>query len=342
MKKQIIPATVLFLGLFVAACTTSDKDYDASGSFEAIERVISSEATGVIKELRIHEGQIIDIGDTLGYIDVSNLALQADQIKASINAIGSKTTEAGPQITILNAQLKTQESQISTYNQQMANVEKEINRFQQLVNANAAPQKQLDDLVAQKLVLQKQIEGVAAQKNVLQAQISSAKETVSIQNRSIRSEEKPNEKRLDLIEKQIQDGIIISNYRGTITTQIVYDGEYISMGRPLYKIANLNEIVLRAYITGDQLPQVKLNQEVTVRTDDGTGGYNEKIGIISWISDKAEFTPKTIQTKNERANLVYAIKISVANDGTYKMGMYGEIIFRHAGEGNEEGRMKKE
>lgn len=327
MKKQNILVILLLISLFLSACNGGEKDYDATGSFEAIERLISAEATGVIKTLHIQEGQIINVGDTLGTIDVSNLALQADQIKASIEAIDAKTTNATPQITVLNAQLKTQESQIATFNQQMANIEKEISRFQNLVKANAAPQKQLDDLVAQKLVLQKQIDGVAVQKSVLEAQISSAKQNVALQNTAIRSEEAPNEKRLELIQKQIYDGIIISKHRGTITSQMAYDGEFITIGRPLYKIANLEEITLRAYITGDQLPQVKLNQVVIVRTDNGEGGFNETEATITWISDKAEFTPKTIQTKDERANLVYAIKVKVENDGNYKMGMYGEVKF---------------
>ncbi|MBX2876730.1 MAG: HlyD family efflux transporter periplasmic adaptor subunit [Saprospiraceae bacterium] len=327
MKRYIVSSGLLLLLMSISACDGGKKDYDASGSFEAIERVISAEATGVIKELNIQEGQIIKAKDTLGYIDVDNLFLQAEQVKASIEAIGSKTNDPAPQISVLNAQLKTQESQMATLGQQITNVEKEIKRFQNLVKANAAPQKQLDDLVAQKLVLEKQLDGVVTQKSVLQAQISSARQNVAIQNTAVLSEEEPNRKRLALIQKQITDGLIISDYQGTITTQLAYDGEFISIGKPLYKIANLQEMHLRAYITGDQLPQVQLNQEVTVRIDNGEGGFNEDRGRIIWISDKAEFTPKTIQTKDERANLVYAVKIQVENDGRYKMGMYGEIKF---------------
>lgn len=327
MKKYSISTGILLVMLGVSACNQGVKDYDASGSFEAIERVISAEATGVIKELHIEEGQIIESKDTLGYIDVDNLFLQAEQVKASIAAISSKTNDPAPQITVLNAQLKTQESQMATLGQQIANIDKEIARFQNLVKANAAPQKQLDDLVAQKLVLEKQRDGVVAQKSVLQAQISSARQNVAIQNTAVLSEEEPNRKRLALIQKQITDGLIISDHEGTITAQLAYDGEFITIGKPLYKIANLKKMHLRAYVTGGQLSQIALNQEVIVRIDNGEGGFNEGSGKITWISDKAEFTPKTIQTKDERANLVYAIKIQVQNDGRYKMGMYGEIKF---------------
>lgn len=327
MKTNNFSIAILFSLFILSSCQDGIKEYDATGSFEAIERVISAEANGVIETLNIQEGQIIAKGDTLGNIDVSNLILQAEQMKASINAIGAKKNEAGPQILVLQAQIKAQESQIATLNQQSVNIENEINRFQQLVKANAAPQKQLDDLKAQQLVLAEQLKGANKQKEVLSAQIKSTKQNVALQNTAILSEEAPNLVGLELIQKQINDGIIISQHQGTITAQMAYDGEFITIGRPLYKVADLNEINLRAYITGDQLPQVKLNQKVTVRTDDGNGGFNEREGTIIWISDNAEFTPKTIQTKNERANLVYAIKVKVTNDGSYKMGMYGELKF---------------
>lgn len=326
MKYKTINLLLLTCLLFTA-CQSGKKDYDASGSFEAIERLIPAEATGVIRVLNIQEGQTVQVGDTLGYVDVANLALQADQMEAAISSINAKVNDPEPQIMVYTAQLKTQQSQVAATEQQMANLDQEITRFQNLVNANAAPRKQLDDLLAQKRVLDKQLEGATAQLAVLQAQIRSARRQVAIQNRSIRSETEPNQKQLELIRKQMSDGIIISQHSGTITTQMAYDGEFTTLGRALYKLAQLDEMTLRAYITGDQLAQVKLQQVVTVRIDDGKGGFQQDEGTISWISDKAEFTPKTIQTKEERANLVYAIKVKVNNDGRYKMGMYGEIIF---------------
>ncbi len=321
--KNIISSFLLVL--LLSACTKPEKDYDASGSFEAIERIISAEATGKILTLNIEEGQLLKAGETIGKIDVSNLSLQSQQIEASIDAIAKKTNDASPQIEILKAQLKTQQGQSATIQQQINNLEKEVKRFQNLVNANAVPQKQLDDLIGQKLVLQKQLDATKIQSDVIDAQITAAKKNVNIQNRAVLSEIKPNQKRLELIQKQMTDGLIVNQFDGTVTSQIAYDGEFTSTGRPLYKIADLSQITLRAYIGGNQLPKIKLNQEVTVQTDDGNGGYNTTEGKITWISSKAEFTPKTIQTKDERANLVYAIKVKVKNDGTYKIGMYGEI-----------------
>lgn len=295
--KSILP--LILLTFLLNACKDSETAYDASGSFEAIERTISAEATGKIKTLKIEEGQLLKVGEVIGSIDVRNLSLQGEQVSSAIAAINEKTLDAKAQLLVLQ--------------QQISNLDEEINRFQNLVKANAIPQKQLDDMRAQKLVLQKQLEAT--------------KTNVNTQNRAILSEIEPNQKRLELIEKQIADGIIVNEYEGTVTTQIAYDGEFTSIGRPLYRIADLSNITLRAYVSGNQLAQIKLNQEVTVRTDDGSGGFKESKGIITWISSKAEFTPKTIQTKDERANLVYAIKVKVENDGSYKIGMYGELKF---------------
>lgn len=324
-----IKSTILIVvaTLLLTSCGNSEKGYDASGSFEAIERTISAEATGKINSLEIEEGQLLKAGEVIGNIDVSNLTIQSEQVQSSIQAINKKTNSAASQIVVLQSQLITQESNASTLQQQLTNLDKEVKRFQNLVKANAVPQKQLDDLVGQKLVLQKQLAATETQSGVINAQIDAARTNVNTQNRAVLSEIEPNKKRLKFIEKQIKDGVIVNEYNGTVTTKIAYDGEFTSIGRPLYRIADLSNINLRVYVSGNQLPQIKLNQEVTVRTDDGNDGFTKTKGIISWISSKAEFTPKTIQTKDERANLVYAIKVKVQNDGTYKMGMYGDIKF---------------
>lgn len=324
--KQLIHITIATL--FFSSCSNSGKGYDASGSFEAIERTISAEATGKIKTLNIKEGLHLKAGEIIGSIDVTNLSIQSEQIQAGIDAIQQKTNSAAAQVSVLQSQLKTQKSQRAILRQQLTNLDKEVTRFQNLVDANAVPQKQLDDLTDKRLVLQKQLDAAETQTGVILAQIKATKDNVNTHNRAILSEIAPNEKKLALIEQQIKDGTIVNEYAGTVTTQIAYDGEFTAMGRPLYKIADLENITLRAYITENQLAQVKLNQEVIVRTDDGKGGFKETKGRIYWISSKAEFTPKTIQTKDERANMVYAIKVSVKNDGAYKIGMYGEIKFQ--------------
>lgn len=327
-KIALTLLTFSFLQLTLS-CKNNDKNFDASGSFEAIVRIISAEATGKINSLEIEEGQVLEANAKIGQIDVSMLEIQAEQVEASILAIRQKTGEAAPQINILKAQLTSQKEQVASINQQLSVLNKEVDRFTRLVTAEAAPQKQLDDLLGQQSVLQKQLGAAKSQSNVIQQQIAAATRNSSLQNRAVLSEVAPTQKRLALIQKQITDGVIINEFPGTVITKYAYSGEFTSIGKPLYKIADLSILILRAYITGNQLATVKLNQQVAVQTDDGKGGMIQTKGKVIWINSKAEFTPKTIQTKDERANQVYAVKINVPNaNGTYKIGMYGEVLFQ--------------
>lgn len=326
MKKMKSFLWAAVAALTLAACAGTEETMDASGSFEAEERVISAEATGKILRLNIEEGQALKAGETVGQIDVENLRLQAEQVSASMEALHKKANDAGPQVAVLEAQLAAHSRQMASLSKQLEVVDKEVARFKTLVASDAATQKQLDDLTGQKAVLEKQWSAAESQAEVIKAQIRAAKAGVQIQNTGILSEELPAQKRLELIEKQMLDGAVLNQYAGTVLAQYAREGEFTAIGKPLYKIADLSEIYLRAYITGDQLPQVKLGQEMKVLTDDGQGGYHETTGTISWISDKAEFTPKTIQTKAERANMVYAVKVKVKNEeGRYKIGMYGGV-----------------
>jgi HlyD family secretion protein len=194
-----------------------------------------------------------------------------------------------------------------------------------LVKSDAATKKQLDDANSQVAVIQKQISVANAQLQTLNQQIASTKEQVSIQNRAILSEKNPNQKKVLQIDDQLKHNIIASPINGTVLTKYMYKGEFATVGKPIYKIANLDEMLLRAYFTGDQLAKIKVGQTVKILVDAGNGETKELNGKIEWISQKSEFTPKTIQTKDERANLVYASKIRVKNDGFLKIGMYGEV-----------------
>jgi HlyD family secretion protein len=197
----------------------------------------------------------------------------------------------------------------------------ERSRIENLLKQDAATGKQLDDMNSQIDVLQKQMD-------VTRQQINVQKTNTSTQNRTVLSEQKPLEKRVAQLSDQINKAQIINPIGGTVITKYAEAGEVTSAGKALYKIANLDTLILRAYITGTQLPQIKLNQTVKVMIDSGANAYREYPGTITWVSDKAEFTPKTIQTKEERANLVYAIKVRVKNDGYLKIGMYGEVLFK--------------
>ncbi|PJJ76177.1 HlyD family secretion protein [Thermoflavifilum aggregans] len=299
MYKLKIIFLVASTTTLLTACKENKVSFDASGSFEAEETIISSEATGTIKQLDIEEGQTLKAGQVIGYIDSVQLFLKKKQLEAQVIALLAKRPNIPVQLSVLQEQLKT--------------AEKEKARIVNLVKGDAATQKQLDDINAQIEVLKKQIEA--------------EKSTLSISRESIDKEVVPLQAQIDELNNQLSKCKIINPIEGTVLTKFAEANEWTSIGKPIYTIADLSNIILRAYITGNQLPQVKLNQQVKVLTDDGKGGYKETTGAIIWISDKAEFTPKTIQTKDERANMVYAIKVKVKNDGSYKIGMYGEIKF---------------
>ena len=309
---------VLLSVLILSACNNQNSKFDATGTFEADEVIVSSELAGRIDSFAVEEGQQVKAGKVVGTIDAVNLALQKEQVEASINALREKTLDVKPQIRLLQDQLAVQKSQLAT-------LERERQRTQNLLTADAATGKQLDDINAQ-------IDVLKGQMQVTQQQIRVQQTATSTQNRGILSENKPLQKRVAQLADQLANANITNPINGTVLDKYAEQGEITAAGKALYKIADLSEMTLRAYITGDQLPQVRLGQQVKVLIDQGEK-YKELPGTISWISDKAEFTPKTIQTKDERANLVYAMKVRVKNDGYLKIGMYGEVIF--PGEGQE-------
>ena len=310
MKTKILITIVLIFSLI--ACNNNKHEFDASGTFEVDEVVVSSEIPGKILSFNIHEGDTIQKNKIVGEIDAEDLSLQKEQVQASIKALGEKTSNVAPQVNLLEKQLAVQQSQLK-------NLLHEKTRFENLLKQDAATGKQVDDINAQVDVARKQIA-------VTQQQINVQRNNISTQNRSVLSETKPLEKKVAQLNDQIQKANIVNPISGTVITKYAEEGELTSAGKALYQIADLSEMTLRAYISGAQLSQVKLNQTVKVLVDNGADSYKEMTGVITWISDKAEFTPKTIQTKDERANLVYAIKIKVKNDGYLKIGMYGEVI----------------
>ena len=306
--KYFITTAFIF---FIAACNTNNHQFDASGTFEVDEVIVSSEIPGKILSLNIEEGDTISKDKIVGVIDAENLSLQKEQVEASIDALQEKTVDVLPQVKLLQDQLAVQQSQLN-------NLLHEKTRFENLLKQDAATGKQVDDIKAQVDVARKQLA-------VTQQQINVQRNSFSSQNRSILSERKPLQKKVEQYNDQLQRANIVNPVSGTVITKYAEEGELTSAGKAIYKIADLSEMTLRAYITGVQLSQVKLNQPVKVLVDNAADTYKEMTGIITWISDKAEFTPKTIQTKEERANLVYAIKIKVKNDGYLKIGMYGEV-----------------
>ena len=323
MKKHIFILSIFAL----FSCNNSAESYDASGTFEADEILVTAKANGTILNLNLEEGQHLKRNEKVGKIDPKNVELQKEQVIATIDAIDQKTNSALPQIQVLQSQISTQSANVSILQEQLQNAVRERNRTANLVAKDAATKKQLDDANGQIKVIQKQIAAAQSQLSVLQQQISTTKENVSLQNRAILSERKPTQKKIEQIDEQLKNNSIESPISGMVLTQYLNQGEFATVGKPIFKIANLEVMTLKTFITGDQLPQIKIGQQVKVLLEAGEGKTKELPGTIYWISSKAEFTPKTIQTKNERANLVYAAKIHVKNDGYLKIGMYGDVKF---------------
>lgn len=283
--------------LVISGCTHDKYSYDASGTFEAIETVVSAEATGVIKKLDITEGQTVARNTLIGFIDSVQLHLKKKQTEAQIKAVLSRQPDSGKQLAALLEELQ--------------HAEREQQRVSRLVASDAATQKQYDD--------------ATAQVNILKRRIAALESSLGVTTKSLSEETLPLRVQVEQLQDQIERCRIVNAVSGTVLTKYVEEHEMVVMGSPLYRIADVSTLILRAYITGDQLAAIKLGQEVTVFVDTADGEYKAYSGKVTWISNKAEFTPKTIQTKDERANLVYAVKIAVKNDGFLKIGMYGEV-----------------
>lgn len=291
------PQILLSLAITIMAGCKGQNDYDASGTFETEETIISAEASGSLQAFSVEEGQNLKKGTQVGYIDTIQLSLRKKQLESQIEATLSQLPDREAQLAALQTQLKT--------------AVRERNRMRNLVEADAATRKQLDD--------------AEAQVDLVKDQIKALRSSLSVSTTSIRRQTSPLEVQIEQINDQIAKSRIVNPVTGTVLSTYAEPKEVTGVGKPLYKIADLSSLILRAYITGDQLPAVRLGQQVTVLTDDKGGEYRKHSGSVIWISDKAEFTPKTIQTKDERANLVYAVKIRVKNDGYLKIGMYGEV-----------------
>lgn len=283
--------------ILLSACGRGNGDYDASGVFEATEVIVSAEANGKIMQFDITEGQLLDAGREIGYIDTVQLYLKKMQLLANMKSVKTRYTDVPRQIAATKQQIATQRN--------------ELKRFENLVKSNAANQKQVDDINAQILVLERQL---AAQT-----------ETLENSNRGVSEESTGLDIQVAQLNDQLQKSIITSPIKGTVLSKYAEQGELATQGRVLFKIADMDNMFLRAYITSGQLTEVKTGQQVRVFADFGEKDMKEYAGTITWISDKSEFTPKTIQTRDERANLVYAVKIAVKNDGYLKKGMYGEL-----------------
>lgn len=284
----------------LSACGNGTPDYDATGTFEATEVIVSAEAAGKLLQLEVEEGTRLKAGEEVGLVDTVQLYLKKLQLEASMKSVESQRPDLAKQIAATKQQITT--------------AQREKKRVENLLAAGAANQKQLDDWDAQVTLLQRQL---IAQESSLMKSTNSLTEqgnSVGIQ--------------VAQVEDQLNKCHIQSPIEGTVLAKYAEAGELASVGKPLFKVGEVDRMYLRAYVTSEQLSQVKLGDKVTVYSDYGNSEQKAYPGVVTWISDRSEFTPKTILTKNERASLVYAVKIAVKNDGSLKIGMYGGVVWK--------------
>lgn len=297
----LIPVWVAGLCCVVCgACGSDEHDYDAHGVFEATEVVVSAQTQGELLMFDRTEGDTVAHGAIVVQVDTVQLSLQRRQLLASLDAVASRHYNVARQVAAIRQQIATQQS--------------ERTRFVRLVAEHAANQKQVDDIDAQIALLKKQL--------VAQT------ETLENTNSGLRAEAQAIEAQLAALDDRLQRSAVRSPIQGTLLAKYAERGELATPGKPLFKVADMEHLYLRAYVTAPQLTLLKLGQQVRVFADQGSEGRKEYQGHIAWIADEAEFTPKTIQTRDERANLVYAVKIAVRNDGLIKLGMYGSCEFQ--------------
>ncbi|HEU4717986.1 MAG TPA: HlyD family efflux transporter periplasmic adaptor subunit [Bacteroidia bacterium] len=297
MKTNLILS--IAAAAFLFSCNSAEKKADAYGNFEAVETIVSAQGQGQLLSFDVEEGQQLKVNENVGLIDTFALYLKKKEIDATIRSLNKKVPDS--------------EAQLAVVRQQIENAMREKTRIENLVKADAAPSKGLDDINEQIAVLQQQEKALQSQLQTQSSTILSGGDPLAVEKMQVD----------DLLAKCS----IINPVSGTVTTKFAERGEVVAPGKPLYRIADLQNMILRAYVSGDQLSKVKIGQHVKVSIDDGSGKMKTYDGTVEWISDKAEFTPKLIQTKEERVNLVYAVKIRVVNDGAIKSGMPGEVNF---------------
>jgi HlyD family secretion protein len=296
MKKILTIASAVVL---TAACGQSEREYDATGVFEATEVTVSAEQSGTLLQLALEEGDSVEAGREVGLIDTTQIWLKMQQTEA---------TKA-----VYQSQKPDMEKQIAATRQQLAKAKTERQRYRELVADGAAPRKMLDDAANQVEVLQRQLDAQVSSLHTQLSTLNSQASTTDVQMRQLSD--------------QLGKCHVKAPTAGTVLEKYAEPGEFVAPGKPLFKVGNVSRMYMRAYVTSAQLQQVKVGQPVKVFADYGGDKRKEYSGTVSWISSRSEFTPKTILTDDERADLVYAVKIAVNNDGNIKIGMYGEVSF---------------
>ena len=296
MKKLLLMAgAVLMLG----ACGNEEKEYDATGTFEAIETIVSAEQSGTLLAFSVSEGDNIAQGQEVGLVDTTQIWLKIQQLDATKQ--------------VYQSQKPDMERQIAVTRQQLAKAQTEQRRYEELVADGAAPRKMLDDAASQVQVLRRQLDAQVSSRSTQLSTLNAQMATADVQVSQLRD--------------QLSKCHVVAPIDGSVLEKYVEQGEFVAVGKPLMKVADIENMFIRAYVTSAQLQRIKVGQKARVFADYGDGQRKEYDGTVSWISSRSEFTPKTILTDDERADLVYAVKIAFKNDGYAKIGMYGEVLF---------------
>ena len=313
--------------VLLTACGNKDAQYDATGVFETTEIIVSARGTGEIMQFGVEEGQTVKAGEQLGYLDMTQLELKKAQLNASQQQLNASKKQLGANKTATNSHVLDLEKQVASIKQQITNAQKEKARFQALLKDGAATKKQVDDISYQISVLQKQLAATQEQIKASNKSFSSQSSGIDAQMQGVDAQNAGVDAQKAQIDDQMKNSIITSPVDGVVLSKYAEQGEYAAPGRALLRIGDVSEMKLRAYVSADLLTRLQIGQKVVVYVDQDKTGRKEYEGTVSWISSEAEFTPKTIQTRDERSNLVYAVKITVKNDGLIKRGMYGDVKF---------------
>ncbi len=324
MKQITLIATVL---LVLASCGKKEKEFDATGTFEATEVTVSAKASGELEAFNLSEGQTIEAGMAVGNIDITQLSLKKNELATASSQLKANQEQLRSNRRATDSKQLDLKKQVASIKQQIANAKRERQRYTELVNDGAVPRKQLDDINYQISVLEKQLAATTDQLAATNRSLAEQSAGIDAQISGIDAQQQGLRVQQAQLDDQIANATVKTPIRGTILEKYVERGEFVSVGKPLFKMADTDNMFIRAYVTSAQLQSIKVGQACKVFANYGDGQKKEYAGTITWISSRSEFTPKTILTDDERADLVYAVKIAIQNDGFVKIGMYGEVKF---------------
>ena len=324
MKKTLLIAS---LTIVISACSKKEKEYDATGTFEATEVTLSAEASGELTLLNANEGQEVARGSVIGYVNKKQLELKKLQLEASLLQLDATREQLAATHSSNDSRQLDLEKQLASIRQQIANAQREKQRFSELYKDGAVARKQVDDIVYQISVLEKQLAATEDQIRSNNAALDDQNRGIGAQMEGVARQAEGIKAQIAQIDDQIANADVVSPIMGIIIEKYVESGEYVTTGKPLLKLADTQNMFIRAYVTSAQLQHIKVGQKATVLADYGDGQKHTYEGTVTWISNRSEFTPKTILTDDECADLVYAVKVVLKNDGFVKIGMYGEVKF---------------